>query len=87
MSKIQELQDYLDATGFRLGGFTRGNGNPTAEEVAASILASLKDLEERAKRGPPHECPDWDGLSIFPGDPEMEGCTCNLSELLKEPTP
>lgn len=33
----------------------------------------MSDLEMTYRS---HECPDWDGLSIRPGDPEMDCCTC-----------
>lgn len=76
MSSINELSDYCKRTGLRLGGVFLGTNQASAEEVAASILASLMELESRFAKGRPHECPDWDGLTIFPGDPEMDGCTC-----------
>lgn len=29
-----------------------------------------------------HWCPEWDGLLVGPGMPEMESCVCQLSLLL-----
>lgn len=39
-----------------------------------------------------HACPDWDLMEIGPGDPEMQGCTCDpvdpgRARLAKNPCP
>lgn len=84
MSKVDELKAYLEAMGTRIGGLFPGtNPMATDEEIAGAILASLKEIERRAQSGPAHSCPEWDGLDIFPCDPEMDACTCDLKELLR----
>ena len=75
MSSVDELRQYLMDKNLRLNGVTLGP-HATKEGVADAILKSLKGLEARAAKGRPHECPEWDGLCIYPGDPEMDACSC-----------
>ena len=45
MTKVEELREYLKEHNLQIGGITRGSANATAEEMAAEILASLKEIE------------------------------------------
>lgn len=50
--------------------------------VTAVPQHDVTDVTARAARklrgSPGHDCPDWDGLHIRPGDPEFETCTCEM---------
>lgn len=48
------------------------------EQVRQAIEVGLLHLNDNDISRGWHFCPDWDGMVIGPGMPEMDGCTCEL---------
>lgn len=45
MTKVQELYQWLSERGASIGGVTIGHGNPSAEQLAETLLDSLQAID------------------------------------------